>query len=91
MANGRGHSGHRYRLLRDTILGRRPLICHICRQFIDHTLRFPDRGSPELHCIIPVSLGGALNESNCAPAHRYCNQKQGNRVEQQPWLAGLEP
>ena len=91
MANGTGHSGHRYRELRKRILDQRPLICHICRRLIDPERMFPDPASKELHCVIPVSLGGALNDSNCVPAHRLCNQKLGNAIQGPGWVDNLEP
>jgi 5-methylcytosine-specific restriction endonuclease McrA len=91
MPNGAGHGGHLYRQLRERVLSQRPLICHICRRWIDHELRFPHPASKELHCIIPVSQGGALNDSNCAPAHRLCNQKLGNKLPGPSWLGNLDP
>lgn len=91
MANGAGHSGHRYRQLRDRIMSQRPLICHICRRYIDPDLAFPNPASKELHCVIPVSRGGAVNDSNCVPAHRLCNQKLGNTILQPEWIIGLDP
>lgn len=98
MANGWGHSGADYRKLWQIVMNSRPLVCWLCSQEIDHTLKYPDPGSRALHCVLPVSRGGMMTISNCVPTHRQCNLRQGNRLthegpfaNRQQWVAGLDP
>lgn len=80
MANGRGHTGHRWRQIRAAVLSERPLLCYFCGHDIDHTLKPPHPGAPQVHCKVPVSRGGDISIRNSAPAHAWCNQSAGNRV-----------
>ena len=64
--------------------------CGICGQPIDLTLPqwFDDPAdgrrkrapwSFEVDEVVPVSMGGSpIDEANCRPAHRICNQRRGN-------------
>ena len=52
-------------------------VCGICGGFVDKTLRLPDRKSPSLDHIIPVSLGGEHSRANCRISHLICNQRRG--------------
>lgn len=55
-------------------------VCHLCGQPID--IRLP-AGHPyafEIDELQPVSKGGdPFAYSNCAPSHRICNQRRGNK------------
>lgn len=56
------------------------LPCHICGGCIDYSLPAGHPMSFEVDEIVPVSKGGSpLDFDNCAPAHRICNQRRGNR------------
>lgn len=64
--------------------------CHICKLPIDYSLPPGHPMSFEVDEITPVSRyweGGyksakecALDIDNCAPAHRICNQRRGNKT-----------
>ena len=55
-------------------------VCHICGRPIDTTLPAGDPAAFEIDELIPVSKGGdPLDIANCAPSHRLCNQRRGNR------------
>jgi 5-methylcytosine-specific restriction endonuclease McrA len=91
--NGSGHSGHRWRQLRRTVLAARPLLCYFCGHDIDDRLKFPDPASPQVHCKIPVSRGGLIQLENLAPSHMYCNQSAGNKLPITEFIhvEGLDP
>lgn len=93
MANGAGHTGHRWRTIRATVLAQRPLICWFCGYPIDIRLKFPDPGSAQVHCKIPVSKGGDISLENSAPSHQFCNQSAGNRLPYAEFIQveGLDP
>jgi 5-methylcytosine-specific restriction endonuclease McrA len=80
VANGAGHTGHRWRKVREEVLAPRPLYCWFCGQEIDVFLRFPHPGAAQVHCKIPVSRGGTATVDNGVPAHAKCNQDAGNRI-----------
>lgn len=81
MANGRGHTGHRWRTLRATVLAARPLICALCGFPIEPTLSGRHPFGPSVDCEIPVSRGGSPTDlANLRPAHLICNQKRGNTM-----------
>lgn len=96
MPNGWGHSGAEYRKLWEYVMNARPLVCWLCTGVIDPSLKYPDPGSRALHCVLPVSKGGALDRTNCVPTHRQCNLRQGDRLPDEgpftkQWVSGLEP
>ena len=84
----RANSTKRNRIRR--ILKERGGPCHICKLPIDYSLPPGDPMSFEVDEIVPVSRyweGGyrsaqecALDIGNCAPAHRICNQRRGNKA-----------
>jgi 5-methylcytosine-specific restriction endonuclease McrA len=51
--------------------------CGICGLPVDKTLRFPDRQSPSLDHVIPLSLGGHHTQANSRIAHWICNVRRG--------------
>lgn len=55
-------------------------VCHLCGQPIDVRLPAGHPYSFEIDEVIPVSKGGSpFDYGNCAPAHRLCNGRRGNR------------
>lgn len=48
-------------------------VCGICRTRVDPTLRYPDRWSPSLDHVIPLSRGGGHTRANTQLAHLKCN------------------
>ena len=54
--------------------------CHICRQPVDITLKYPDPMSRSIDHIIPISRGGLHEESNCGLAHLRCNVSKSARL-----------
>lgn len=96
MANGRGHSGSRWRTTRAAVLNQRPLFCALCGHEIDVSIKYPNRWSASVDCKIPASLGGSTEDrSNLQPAHLWCNQKKadtiGGYVEEFIEVIGLDP
>lgn len=55
-------------------------ICGLCSKPVDLTLAYPHPLSATLDHIVPVSVGGAHNESNLQLAHARCNISKGNRI-----------
>lgn len=95
---GAGHQGHAWRRTRAIVLSPRPLICHLCGNYIDHRIKDrTDPWAPQVHCLIPVSRGGTTDPQNCRPAHRKCNIAQGNMMPwegpfaEPQWVEGLDP
>lgn len=59
--------------------------CWLCGLPVDTSLPPKLPASPEVHEVIPVSRGGdPYDRSNCHLTHRICNQKQGNRLPDEP-------
>lgn len=81
MGNPRYANGHRRRQLRKRVLAHYS-DCALCGRPVDKTLPPNDPGAPEVHEIIPVSLGGdPLAWRNVRLTHRICNQQRGNRTD----------
>ena len=90
-SNPRRSNGNRRNKIRRA-LKERGAPCHICGMPIDYSLPAGDPMSFEVDEIIPVSRfweGGypnakacALDIHNCAAAHRICNQKRGNKRDE---------
>lgn len=82
--NPRNSNGHRRRTLRDRVLAEEHE-CWLCHQPVDKQLPAGLPSSPEVHEVIPVSRGGdPLDRDNCHLTHRLCNQRQGNRLPDEP-------
>jgi 5-methylcytosine-specific restriction endonuclease McrA len=47
--------------------------CGICRKRVDWTLVYPDRMSPSLDHVVPLSEGGEHTYANTRIAHLICN------------------
>lgn len=76
--NPRQANGHRRRKVRARVL-REEDICYLCGEPVDKTLPPYLPGSPEVHEIEAVSLGGSpFDRANCRLTHRSCNVKHGN-------------
>lgn len=60
-------------IARTTIGDRDGWICHICREPIDRTRRYPDPGSPSLDHYFPLACGGIHDAWNVAISHVGCN------------------
>lgn len=55
-------------------------VCHLCGRPIDVHLPAGQPWAFEIDEIVPVSKGGDPHDlRNCAPAHRICNQRRGNK------------
>lgn len=75
--NGAARARIKARLMAEA--GGRP-VCHLCGQPIDVRLPAGHPYSFEIDEIVPVSKGGdPFAYSNCAPSHRLCNGRRGNR------------
>lgn len=75
--------GRPYRRLRQQVkaLG---LPCALCGRAIDYNLEWNDESGMAftLHHPIPLAAGGpTVHASNAVPAHRICNIRQGNMLE----------
>ena len=59
-------------------LRREARVCAICGLPIDPMLRSPHPFSFTVDHIVPLSMGGDLNDpGNMRPAHRLCNMQRG--------------
>lgn len=56
-----------------------PVICGICGDRIDMSLRAPDPGSFSVDHKVPLALGGTDGPPNLQPAHLGCNKSKGAR------------
>lgn len=61
------------RFLVGEIFERDMWVCQICQEQVDPSLSWPDRRSPSLDHIVPLSKGGAHVRSNVQLAHYGCN------------------
>ncbi|MBQ9022227.1 MAG: HNH endonuclease [Eggerthellaceae bacterium] len=90
-ANYKAREGVRAKIRRRVLAGEP---CALCGKPIDlsapQTFIDPKDGkrkrspwSLEVDEIVPISLGGSpIDERNCQPAHRICNQRKGNGQNQ---------
>lgn len=53
--------------------------CHLCKKKVHKSKRAPDRMSPSLDHIVPLTKGGKHEKSNVATAHFGCNARKNNR------------
>lgn len=67
--------------LREDVFERDNWTCQLCQEPIDSELKWPDRHSPSIDHILPVSHGGDDTPANVQAAHLGCNIGKGNRVE----------
>lgn len=56
-----------------------------CGEPIDPTLDPESSHAASIDHIVPLSLGGTHTYDNIRAAHRVCNSRRGNRVEQLSW------
>ena len=76
--NPRQANGHRRRQVRARVL-REEEVCYLCGHPVDKTLPPNLPGSPEVHELVAVSLGGSpIDRANCVLTHRLCNVRAGN-------------
>lgn len=54
--------------------------CHICRDPIDPTAKWPDMMCASLDHVIPLALGGPHAYANVKAAHWLCNTYKGADV-----------
>lgn len=54
-------------------------VCHLCREPIDLTLRYPNPMCATRDHVKPRSLGGTNAIRNQRPAHLVCNMRRGNK------------
>lgn len=66
----------------DFLAERDEFICHLCGDLVDMTLFWPDRYSPSVDHVIPLSRGGDDTLANVKLSHLTCNLSKGNRVEE---------
>jgi 5-methylcytosine-specific restriction endonuclease McrA len=78
--NRRGVSGQRIGV--DQIGDRDNWVCQLCGQPVDSSLSGRCAEGPTVDHILPISKGGLDNLENLQLAHRECNARKGNRVEQ---------
>jgi len=65
------------KVIAEEIYERNFYICGICGLPIDRELKHPNRLSPSLDHILPISKGGKHNKDNMQPAHLICNVVKG--------------
>ena len=66
----------------DSLAERDEFICHLCGGEVDMRLHWPDRRSPSVDHVVPLSRGGDDTLANVKLAHLTCNLSKGNRVEE---------
>lgn len=59
------------------IINSRGAICEICGELIT------DMKDCTIDHIVPTSLGGLTTLDNCRLAHKECNRKRGNKIDQE--------
>lgn len=55
-------------------------LCGLCSTTVDPGRAWPDRMSPSLDHILPLSKGGTHTHENVQLAHLTCNVSKGNRI-----------
>lgn len=61
--------------------------CQLCLRPIDRSAVWPDKGSPVIDHVLPISKGGAHVKENIQTAHAHCNAVKSNRTEDE--IAGM--
>lgn len=56
-------------------------ICGVCTKPVDRALKWPDRQSPSLDHIVPLTRGGHHVRANVQLAHLVCNMRKGASLE----------
>lgn len=56
-------------------------ICGLCDEPVDSSLKWPDKMSPSLDHIVPLSKGGHHTFDNVQLAHLTCNVLKGNSMQ----------
>lgn len=56
--------------------------CQLCRLPIDPEVAWPDRMSPSIDHVIPLSRGGTHSMSNVQSAHLGCNSRKADKVDE---------
>lgn len=74
-ANSAAYKRHRARCL-----AQRPLICWLCQEHIDPSLKYPDPMSATADHLEPVSTGGH-ELGPIRPAHFKCNNARKNKPQ----------
>lgn len=64
-------------VLRGEIVERDKWTCHICRERIPRSAKWPEPLSLSLDHVLPLSLGGMHDPSNVKAAHLRCNVDKG--------------
>lgn len=54
--------------------------CHLCRRNVSNRWRYPDKRSPSIDHLVPVSQGGEHSYRNTALAHLGCNMRKAARA-----------
>ena len=87
-----GYGGRRATNLTELVYATYEPVCHLCLKPIADNERSVDH-------VIPRSMGGTDELSNCRPSHQRCNSARGNRsieefrasvTDEVAWLLGLE-
>ena len=75
----RGHNGHAWRQLwRAIIEGPEFLVCALCYQPIDRSIKGRQPAAPSVDMIVPWARGGDPSDpANLRPAHYSCNARRG--------------
>lgn len=66
----------------DLIAERDEFTCHLCGVGVDMGLYWPDRYSPSVDHVVPLSRGGDDTLANVKLSHLTCNLSKGNRLEE---------
>ena len=63
------------------IFNRDKWVCQLCSEPIDKDASWPDRDSPVIDHIVPISRGGSHTRDNLQTAHAHCNVVKSDRME----------
>lgn len=66
-------------------------LCGLCGTPIDRKLQWPDRMSPSVDHIQPLSKGGTHTQANVQWTHLVCNMRKGDRPGVRNALAAVVP
>ncbi len=61
--------------------------CKLCGEPVDRTADVQSHWAPSIDHVIPISLGGPDTPSNVQCAHRICNSRKSNQLENNEQLA----
>lgn len=62
--------------------------CRLCGEKVDRKIKYPNKLSPSLDHIVPISKGGGHTKENVQLAHLHCNMQKSDKTKGQMLMFG---